>query len=372
MNANEYSFAAENIALSQEARSQYPQVLFLPWSDVDPDEGPAVMANGLSAEGWQATSESEAGAISRTARNQSVRMPALISNRLRALQAMIRLIPRYDLVHISCHSARQIVREGLPALVLARFFGKRAVINFSSAETEQLLDQRRKSIMPFLRLADTIVVGSRYLQKAFSRVGLETRVIIQPRTLEDFEHRIRTTLQPKILVDCALEPDLNVGGAIRACKLVKQKYPRAELIVVGTGSEASNLAESVQRDSFYGVEFRSRLSRTETVELYHQCDLLLHTPMVDESPTSLVRAFAAGLPIVATDADGLLPMVRDGVSALVVAAGDHVALADAVIELIENQELTEKLSRQGATEAKKYTWARVRQDWVNLYTELWD
>ncbi|MCP4606310.1 MAG: glycosyltransferase family 4 protein, partial [Proteobacteria bacterium] len=50
---------------------------------------------------------------------------------------------------------------------------------------------------------------------------------------------------------------------------------------------------------------------------------------------------------------------------------DHVAVADSIIELIENSELAEKFSQQGRTLARKYTWARVRQDWVNLYAELW-
>ena len=63
-------------------------------------------------------------------------------------------------------------------------------------------------------------------------------------------------------------------------------------------------------------------------------------------------------------------MVRDGVSALITAAGDHVAVADAIIELVENPELTGKLSRQGVGEARKYSWVRMRQDWVNLYTGL--
>ena len=49
---------------------------------------------------------------------------------------------------------------------------------------------------------------------------------------------------------------------------------------------------------------------------------------------------------------------------------DHAAIADRVIELIEDNELTEKLSNQGKEEVKKYSWSRVRQDWVNLYMKL--
>jgi glycosyltransferase involved in cell wall biosynthesis len=74
--------------------------------------------------------------------------------------------------------------------------------------------------------------------------------------------------------------------------------------------------------------------------------------------------------VVATDADGVLHMVRDRQSAMVSAVGDHVGLADRIIELIEDPALTEKLSINGRFEAQKYTWSRVRQDWVNLYSNL--
>jgi glycosyltransferase involved in cell wall biosynthesis len=50
--------------------------------------------------------------------------------------------------------------------------------------------------------------------------------------------------------------------------------------------------------------------------------------------------------------------------------GDHVGLADRIIELIEDPALAEKLSINGRFEAQKYTWSRVRQDWVNLYANL--
>ncbi len=98
--------------------------------------------------------------------------------------------------------------------------------------------------------------------------------------------------------------------------------------------------------------------------------MYLHPAVVDESPAGLVKAFAAGLPVVAADADGVLHLVRDSFSGLLVAVGDHVGLADSMIELVENTELTEKLSLQGKIEARKHTWSRLRQDWVNLYANI--
>jgi glycosyltransferase involved in cell wall biosynthesis len=250
---------------------------------------------------------------------------------------------------------------------MARFFGKRPVLHFVSAEIEPLLERYRRWLIPVLRLADTAVVGSRYLQKVLGRIGVPVRMVTQPVALDGITHQVRRKLQPKILVSTSLEPDLNVQLAIKAFRLVKQKYPRCELVVVGDGSERVRLEQLVARHRLFGVEFKGALEEAESVQMYQQCDLFLHAPLVDESPIALVRALAAGLPVVTSDADGITHMVRDRVNALIVPMGDHVGLADAVIELVENQELCERLSAQGRAEAEKYVWARVRQDWVNLY-----
>jgi len=370
MSTADHTYAADGTVLGQDTRSRFPRLLFLPSGYGSSGTTTAVLADCLSGEGWTATDSRSMVRVGTEPGRRISWIPGPIRRVAVNLQTLIRQIQAHDLVHISCHETWQIVREAIPSLVLARFFGKKVLLHFVSAEIERLLESKRKWLLPFLRLADGIVVGSRYLQKVFGRVGLSAVAITRPLVIADVNHRTLRDIQPRILVNCPLEADLNVTTAIKAFRLVKQKYPRTELVIAGDGSRRDELERLVRHHSLYGVEFRGSLTDSETAELYQSCDLYLHSPVVDESPASLARAFAAGLPVVATDADGLLHMVRDGVNALLAVVGDHVGLADAVIELIENPELTEKLSRRGRVEARKYAWPRLRQDWVNLYRGL--
>lgn len=283
---------------------------------------------------------------------------------------LVRQIPRFDIVHVYGGTARDIERLALPALVLARFFGKRAVLHLTSADTEHFLDSRGGWFHPLLKAADAIVVGSRYLQKTVSRSHLAAEILTCPVDFEGIEHRPRRNLQPRILMDCDLEPEQNVASALKAFRIVKQKYPRAEITIVGDGSQFEALHRLAAGFNVHGVSFAGRIAPSALGEIYNDHDLFLASSSQDESPASLARAFAAGLPVVTTDADGLLHMVRDRVSALVVPINDHAALADRVIELVEDNALTEKLSLEGKKEARRYAWTRVRQDWVNLYMNL--
>lgn len=286
------------------------------------------------------------------------------------LRNLIRLIPRHQIVHLDCGAPASIVRMALPALILTKFFGKKAVIQFHSAPAEQFFEQLGNWFHPILRAADKLVVGSRYLQKVIARSHLSATRMTTPVDMAEINHRTISRLQPNILMYCPLEDDYNLTCALKGFRLVKQKYPRSELTIAGDGPQYENLEHFVEKHRIYGVKFVKVDDPQIVHELYHQADLYLHSATVDESPASIVMAFAAGLPVVTTDADGLLHLVRDRANALVVPVNDHVALADRIIELIENSDLTQQLSGQGLAEAIKFGWSRVRQDWVNLYQSL--
>lgn len=362
------------VELAGEARESQPRVLYV---GCDRGAGEAVApvhpynARCLKNDDWSIGFSAVAG----TARGQMTGsfledLLARLIAKTDYVRHLIRQIPRYDVVHVHGGDSKDIVRLALPALVLARFFGKRTVLHLTSADTERFLDSRGGWFHPFLKAADAIVVGSRYLQKTVGRSHLGSTILTSPVDLETIVHRKRQALQPRILVDCDLEPERNVACALKAFRLVKQKYPRAEITIIGEGSRFDALHRLAAGFNVHGVSFAGRTEPSQTGTIYDDHDLFLVSSSQDESPSSLVRAFAAGLPVVTTDADGLLHMVRDRVNALVVPINDHAGLADRIIELVEDNQLTETLSLQGKKEAVKYSWGRVRQDWVNLYMNL--
>ncbi len=349
------TYAAGRDLLVRSARAERPRILYVNADRRPGADESSALVTGLGGEGWSI--RGTGSATRPTGWFESIRQ-------------IVRQIPHHDIVHIRCSAEGHIIRTGLPLLIMARFFGKRALIQFAATDIEALLLRYRKYLMPVLRLADGIVVGSRFLHKVLVRNGLSPALLTEPLSLEAWPHRTVSKLQPRILIDCPLEVEYDVVAAVRAFRLVKQKYPRAELVIAGHGSQRAILAAQADGNRLYGLEFVGTVDDHRRANLYRDCDLYLNSSLLDESPASMVRAFASGLPVVSTDADGLLHMVRDGVSALVSPAGDHVGLADSIIELIENPELTRKLSAQGQNESQKYTWSRVRQDWVNLYRGL--
>ena len=98
---------------------------------------------------------------------------------------------------------------------------------------------------------------------------------------------------------------------------------------------------------------------------------MLNTTTIDNMPVSLLEGFAAGLPIVTTNAGGSPYLARDRHNAHVVPVNDHQAVAERVIELLRNPAEVERLSRLGAVEVQKYLWDNISGQWYQLYFETW-
>jgi D-inositol-3-phosphate glycosyltransferase len=73
---------------------------------------------------------------------------------------------------------------------------------------------------------------------------------------------------------------------------------------------------------------------------------------------SCVEAGARGLPVIASNVNGLRDSVLDGVTGLLVPQGDPRALAEAVVGLLGDPELREAMSVAGMDWAAAHSWER--------------
>jgi len=88
-------------------------------------------------------------------------------------------------------------------------------------------------------------------------------------------------------------------------------------------------------------------------------------------PNSIIEAYAAGLPIVTTDAGGIPYIVSHERTALVVAKDDDQAMASATLRMLREPDLALRLADAGRNEClTKYVWPAVREEWTHLYTTL--
>jgi glycosyltransferase involved in cell wall biosynthesis len=121
------------------------------------------------------------------------------------------------------------------------------------------------------------------------------------------------------------------------------------LLVCGDGSLRAALAE---RLSELGVAERAELTGyvpygPRLVELYRSSHALLHTSWTEGLPQVLIEAFAAGVPVVATDVGGIREAV--GEAARLIPPGDPGAAASELEAIASDPGLRERLIAAGSS-----------------------
>ena len=142
---------------------------------------------------------------------------------------------------------------------------------------------------------------------------------------------------PLIVAVAVLRAAKGVQHLIDAAPAILRSQSEARVLIVGTGSYESSLRERV---TALGIGDRVIFAghREDVPVVLSAGDVFVLPTLRDALPTVVIEAMAAGTPVVASGIDGLLEMVEDGVTGLLVPPADARQLADACLRLL-NQPL---------------------------------
>jgi glycosyltransferase involved in cell wall biosynthesis len=284
------------------------------------------------------------------------------------LQLLV-LTPRYDIVHTFSASYYSYLLCAAPVILVAKLYRRRSILNYRSGEADDHLRNWRLTAIPIMRLADAIVVPSGYLVDVFAQFGLKASAIYNLVELDRFKFRERKPIRPVFLTSRLLEPLYNVECVLRAFGLIQERYPSATLTVAAEGFLKPQLQELAQELKL-NAKFIGRVPFDQMPAMYDSADIYLTATNLDNMPASITECMAAGLPVVTTDAGGIPYIVTNEETCLMIAKNDHVAMANAALRLLENNELALTLTRQAREASAKFTWNSVRQEWISFYHDL--
>jgi glycosyltransferase involved in cell wall biosynthesis len=155
---------------------------------------------------------------------------------------------------------------------------------------------------------------------------------------------------------------------------IREALPGARLLVVGEGPLRACLEAQAARLSLAGVvAFAGYRPDVETA--YAAMDLLVFPSRAryESQGIALVEAMAMGVPVVGTQVSGVVDVVEDGRTGLLVPPEDPAALAAAVRRLRSNESLRRALVRRaGAAVAARFSREAMAARTEALYRDLLD
>jgi glycosyltransferase involved in cell wall biosynthesis len=144
-----------------------------------------------------------------------------------------------------------------------------------------------------------------------------------------------------------LTTDKGLPELMTAFRLVRQRFPGAALLLIGS----YECGDPVPPETHAAIESDSSVIRvdfaSEVAPYYFVMDMLVLPTHREGFPNVVLEAQAASRPVVTTSATGASDSICDGLTGLVVPVGDAAALADALMKLLSDPELAQRMGRAG-------------------------
>jgi phosphatidylinositol alpha-mannosyltransferase len=154
---------------------------------------------------------------------------------------------------------------------------------------------------------------------------------------------------------------------IRALPLVRQQYPNAKLIVLGSG-RPEKFEPLMERYGVDNVEFKGFVSQEDKARYYASVEVCCVPSTGNESfGYVIVEPMAAGRPVVATNIPGYASVVTPEYNGILVEPSDAQALALALVRVLADRDLRVQLGANGRTSSLQYDWPAVAAQVLDAY-----
>lgn len=150
---------------------------------------------------------------------------------------------------------------------------------------------------------------------------------------------------PLVAILAALRPEKNHELFLEAAKRVQRQSPDVRFWVIGDGPRRAELEElSRQLGVAESVAFLG--TRSDIPELLSAIDVLALTSHNEANPVSILEAMSCAKPVVATNVGSVGQAVLPDRTGYLAPAGDAQAVADRLLELVNDPLKAQQLGRQ--------------------------
>lgn len=168
---------------------------------------------------------------------------------------------------------------------------------------------------------------------------------------------VRKAPAPTVLYIGRLRRYKGVDWVMRAWGEVRRRVPGARLVVIGDGPHRAALERAAAHTNHDGsVEFLGFLPGAEKVRRLREAWALVQPSPKEGWGLTVVEAGACGTAVVAADSPGLRDSVRRDETGLLVPYGDDAALTTALVRVLEDAPLRDRLAGAGREWSARFTW----------------
>ncbi len=176
---------------------------------------------------------------------------------------------------------------------------------------------------------------------------------------------------PCVLFVGSLIPRKGLPFLAEAAKKIVKEYRETKFVIVGDGPLRNQLVSYLETANLQGnFKFLGNVTEDVLSDLYNCADVFALPSIQEGQGIVLLEAEASAKPVVAFDVGGVNEAVRNGETGLLVKRGSSDELANALLKLLGDKALREKMGVNGRRFAtENFTWDICTQKMLNVYHE---
>ena len=258
---------------------------------------------------------------------------------------------------------------------------------FSSAPLTRLIATQMEVMS--CRKARGIVCVSNQLRRVLTRRLSRTPIAWIPNGVDVEPIRSKKMAKTKldfseyeiVLFVGRIVPEKGLHVLIRALEILHFKHHMNNIMLVIAGPPGPTFTthptkyfeETVRMARSLGISHRYFGLVNEDVlkTLYAAADIMVVPSLAEANPLVVLEAMASHVPVVASSLDALLETVHDHETGILFPAGDHIALADALYELLADSQTRRMIAGRALHRVKsEYGWSNVARRMLEFYNDV--
>ena len=274
---------------------------------------------------------------------------------------------KLDLVH-----SHYAIPHAMAAYMAREIAGIPYVVTLHGSDVHSLgQDPAYKPVVKHtIEQADAVTAVSEFLRKkAHEELGIEREIHVIPNFIDTtrFSHiegvrlfvesgcvglrkedeAVELYPEEKILLHASNFREVKrVVELVEIMRIVVDHYPEARLIIAGDGPTRIEVERKIEAlDLCNNVHLLGVKSNMQ--EIMCSADMFLLNSTLEGMPLVLLEAMSCSLPVITTPAGGIPELVRPGKDGMVTKGFEQEEYAQAIIELLENEEKMKELGRAG-------------------------
>jgi len=283
---------------------------------------------------------------------------------------------RPQIVHIHISSYFSFYRKFILFLE-ARIFRKKVVVHCHGSVFQRFHDAHRINeffIRKLMDGADVILVLSQSWEKVIRSYSANPNVklLYNPVDPTIFKPRSeRNKPYTNVLFMGRIGKRKGVYDLLEVIPRVISRYKDVKFILAGDGEveRAGEIVRDLGIEDY--VEIPGWVKGKGKIAVFQDADVFILPSYNEGIPVSILEAMAAELPVISTTIGGIPDAVEDGITGFLIAPGDLTAMADKILNLLENQSLRMEMGARSLEKIRRtFSVERVISRLLTIYESL--